>query len=215
MRFGIKVSDFDHSVAELAAQGVTPITPINADRGIRRAAIRDPYAGIIIEIIEGGRSGEKGPEIAYITSSVADLDAARSYYGTLLGFPILPLESLHSAEDEALWGLPGAQRDGFVVDSGGILLEILHYADGRPKPADYRISDQGIMNIAMGARERGPVAAALDRLAEAGFVPPFRYDEGPTVCGYINDAGHEVEFTSVPEEADSIFGFAEAPAFLR
>lgn len=215
VRFGVKVTDFDACMHALARHDVPTITPAMTIGGIRHAAIRDPYAGIIIEVIEGGTGGANGPQIAYVTSSVADLAAARRYYGTLIDLPILPLESLHTPEVESLWGLTGAKREGFVVDAGGVLLEVLQYEDGRPQPADHRISDQGIMNIALATREREPIIAVLARLGDAGFVPPFTYDDGAsTICAYVIDPGHEIEFVSVPKEAESQLGFTEGSKFL-
>ena len=213
VRFTVRLAGFDHCLAVLAEHGVKPISPPRVSKGARHAAVRDPYVGAIIELVEA----DEGPSVSSIACSVADLEAARRYYGELIGFPIRDLDTLRSEEDESLWGLDGARRDGFVVDAGGgVLLEIVRYSnpEGRPKPADHRISDQGIMNIAVAAHDRAPVAAAPGRLAGAGLVPPFTYDDGSTICGYIVGPDHEVEFTVVPEEAYSRFGFMAQGDFM-
>jgi catechol 2,3-dioxygenase-like lactoylglutathione lyase family enzyme len=214
VRFGLEVPDFDTCLAALARHGIEPLAPMRRRAGTRHVAIRDPYVGVVIEVIESQNTSGERPKVAYITSSVADLDAARRYYGTLLQLPILPIEILHTSEDERLWNLPAATPGGFVADAGGLWLEIVRYPEGRPKAADYRISDQGIMNIALGSHEKTAVAEALARLREAGLVPPFTYDEGPIICGYILNAGHEVELTAVPSHLHSLLGFDESPAFL-
>jgi catechol 2,3-dioxygenase-like lactoylglutathione lyase family enzyme len=212
-RFGVRVANFGACLAALANHKIPLIAQPAEKAGRKHAAFRDPYMGAIIEIIEADPLAPEGPSIAYATSSVSDLRSAREFYGELLEYPLLPLEQLHTADDEALWGLSGAERDGFVVDAGKIPLEIVCYRKppGRPKPEDYRLSDQGIMNIALGARRAAPVVKALDRLAMAGYVPPFRFENGENVCGYINDREREIEFASVPESMDDVYGFSPAP----
>jgi len=138
---------------------------------------------------------------------------SRTFYGDVLGFEILPLDRLHSPEDEALWGLPAARRDGFVAKGAGdVLIEVLCYSapQGRPKPDDYLISDQGIMNLALGSRSVDEVSATLDRLALEGLVPPFVVRSGSNICGYIVDRERELEFAGYPEGADDLYGFAPA-----
>jgi catechol 2,3-dioxygenase-like lactoylglutathione lyase family enzyme len=212
VRFGVEVADFDATLAALATLGIPLITTPVSRKGRRHAAFRDPWCGPVVEVIES-RTGLSGPRVAYVTSSVSDLEGARGFYGEALGLEILPLSHLHEPEDEAIWGLPGAQRDGFVVAAGGIPVEVVSYRSpaGRPKRGDHRLSDQGIMNIALGGRRADPVAEVLDRLAPLALSPPFVFRKGENICGYINDREREIEFASVPEELDSVLGFEPAP----
>jgi catechol 2,3-dioxygenase-like lactoylglutathione lyase family enzyme len=213
VRFGVLVPEFDGTLAALARLGVTTISPPVARRGGRRAAFRDPHAGAVVEVIEAPAPARPGPAVAYVTSSVSDLAAARRFYGDALELEILPLETLHAPEDEAVWGLPGAERDGFVAGSKNIVIEVVEYRTprGRPKPEDHRLSDQGIMNVSLGGRRAAPVARALERIRPLGLVPPFTFAEGENICGYINDREREIEFASIPEELDVVFGFTPAP----
>ncbi len=55
----------------------------------------------------------------------------------------------------------------------------------------------------------------LEKVGQAGHAPPFTYNQGGTICGYIVDPGREIEFTSVPAEFDATFGFLPASDFLR
>ena len=124
VRYGVAVADFDGVLARLGERNIAPLGPVLTTRGLRRFAIRDPWCGIIIEVWEDGDAipGNRSPENAnasdplllYATASVADLAATRRYYSEILQLPIAPLERLHAEEDEALWGLAGAKREGFL-----------------------------------------------------------------------------------------------------
>jgi len=217
VRFGVSVTDYESCIAVLDKQHITRLGGEGIADGLRRTAFLDPFIGVVVEVMERARTDNiQGCAIAYVTSSVSDLPSARQFYGNTLGFEIADLAQLHQPSDEALWGLAGAKRDGFLVHAGDALLEIVRYADpvGRPRAENYQISDQGIMNIAMGSREKADVAAALTRIREAGFVPPFTYDQGGIMCGYITAREREIEFTSVPKEFDAILGFAPSNDFM-
>jgi catechol 2,3-dioxygenase-like lactoylglutathione lyase family enzyme len=218
VRFGVAVSDFDRVAERLAARGIVPIGGQVETEGNRRIAIRDPYAGIVIEIWESGpglavdwpdEPNSADPQILYVTSSVSDIEAARDYYARIYGFETLPLELLHCEADEALWGLAGAAREGFLVPAGNGYLEIVEYRSprGRPRPADHRLSDQGIMNVGLFTRSPDTVQAALDRLDAEGRGPRW-LTVGPDILGcYINDPDREIELLACPEEVEKAFGF--------
>ena len=212
-RFGVLVADFDACMRGLESNGVGLLAPAVVKNGRRHAAIRDPYVGAIVEIMESNPEQPAGPSVSYVTSSVSELESARSFYRDTLQFEILPLENLHAPSDEALWCLPGAERDGFLVDVGSAFLEIVQYRrpEGRDKPKDYRLSDQGIMNVSLGSRRAQPVVRALGRLKEAGYVPPYTFENGENICGYITDPERAFEFASIPEELDAAYGFVPAP----
>lgn len=217
VRLGVEVADLAACRAALAENGVALVGDAICSQG-PRIAFRDPYIGVIVEVMEGRRgSAAEGPAITYVTSSVADIDGALTCYRDTLGLPILPIGDLHAPTDEALWGLPGADRDGFLVDAGNILLEIVAYRDppGRPRPADYRNSDQGIVNVALGGRSKHEVAEAFARLAKVGYVPIHLLENGEVMSGYIADPGRELELLSIPPELDHLFGLESAQEFFR
>ena len=224
VRFGVAVADFDRALEAFKWHDVPLAGDIIKVDGLRRAAVRDPFVGAMLEVMEDGpafkpRQGApagKGPAFVYATSSVSDLDGARSFYRDDLGAEIVPLEGLHVPAHEALWGLPGAAREGFLARFGDVHLEILRYTNpkGRPKPADYRFSDQGITNVAFGPRRRADSQAVLDRLMAKGLKTPYLVDAGDLLAFYIIDPEREIELATVTEDLEEPLGFVpKAPFF--
>ena len=100
VRYGVAVSDFDRVVHKLSSGGINSLAGQVETNGNRRTAIRDPYAGIVIEIWENGpglavdwpfAANDADPQILYVTSSVSDIGAARDYYTRVLGFETSPI----------------------------------------------------------------------------------------------------------------------------
>lgn len=223
VRFGATVADFDAALAAIAADGIAPLAPPVTRDGLRRASFREPYIGCVVEILEDGPGAPWPvpgdghlPAIVYATSSVSDIASARHHYETLLGMTIEAIERLHIPEDETCWGLAGATRDGFVAHLGGVRLEIVAYRDpiGRPKPADYRTSDQGIVNVALSADTPEEASALFDRLARNGLISPHLGKAEGQVTGYITDFERELEIVCLPAEVRRLIGFEPATPFI-
>jgi hypothetical protein len=223
VRFGVAVADFDTALAALASNGITPLADPVVRYGLRRVSFREPYIGCVIELLEDGpetfwtTGGDtRLPVIVYATSSVSDIVSARHHYEQVLGMTIEDIDRLHGAGDEACWGLGGAERDGFLAHLGDVRLEIVAYRTplGRPKPADYRTSDQGIVNVGLRADTPEEARRAFDRLAKAGLVSPYRADGGGMVSGYITAFEREIEIVALPREFDPIIGFTPSDPFL-
>jgi catechol 2,3-dioxygenase-like lactoylglutathione lyase family enzyme len=213
VRFGIAVSNFDRVVSGLKDWEIAALSAPGGAAGRRRVVFRDPFVGAVIEVIES--TARTCPSVTYATSSVADLSAARHFYGKVIGCALEPLERLHAPADEALWGLPGAVREGFVVRFGAVDVEVVEYRSplGRPRP-DRQISDQGIMNIALGSRDLAVMKKLLDRIRDAGHAPTCVYERDSTLGTYIVDSGCELEILSAPEQYDGALGFKPAGPFL-
>jgi catechol 2,3-dioxygenase-like lactoylglutathione lyase family enzyme len=224
-RFGLSVTDFERTLERLKDWGVALLAePRETARG-PRAAFRDPWVGAVVEVmgetaaLPGGireRHFELEPAIIYVASSVSDLDAARFFYGTQLRLELVPLEVLHDPDDEAIWGLEGARRDGFVARAGDAFLEVLQYLQpaGRPAAADRCNADQGIMNIALGSRNNQAVRDVIARLDAEGRGPRVQFAGEGMLGTYVLDAEREVELFSGPAENDAALGFAPAGDFI-
>ena len=226
-RFGITVPDFDAALERLAGLGVEPLSEPLAHEGLRRACFRDPYTGALVEVLEEGAATPGGirprfydlvPAVVYATINVPDLAEARRVLRRHARPRRRSRETvLHPPELEALWGLAGAEREGFVARGGDVYLEVVRYDEpaGRPLPDDYLLSDRGFMNVALGFREAAALAAAYERVVANGYRDNFRRP-GSRAAPIVNDAqGNTVELLLASRELDPRFGFAPQPLFRR
>lgn len=225
-RFGIAVPDFDDAIERLRALGVPTLTEPVEYEGLRRVCFRDPYAAAVVEVLEEGEAMPGGvrprffdlvPAVVYATVSVADLEAARRFFLDTLGLAEQAELVLHPPELESLWGLAGARRESFVARGGDLYVEVVRYDDpvGRPMPEGQLLSDQGLMNVAVGFRDGTELAEVYERVEAGGYRDNFR---APRRAGgtYVHDGqGNTVELLVVPRELDAELGFAPRPVFGR
>jgi catechol 2,3-dioxygenase-like lactoylglutathione lyase family enzyme/uncharacterized protein YndB with AHSA1/START domain len=225
-RIGLWVEDFDATLARLARLDTNPLTVPIGDKGARRACVRSPD-GVFVELMEAdplpaapgpGRAG-CATAVRSVTLSVPDLDGTVAFFGSALGLP-RAANALHGPEHESLWGLAGARTRSAVFAAGDVLVEAVQYLDppGKPWPEGYRISDQGILNIAFGARSRREHVEVFDRALASGARPnckPFHLPGAGVV--YVNDSqGFSVEFLWLkPGRSDRDWGFEPLPIERR
>lgn len=211
------VSDLEGTMARATDAGTSALTEPIGEPGERRVCVRDPE-GVLIELMEDDPRGQTErerprlqiPSVARaITLSVTDLERARRFFGDVLGLE--PGGALHRPEHEALWGLDGAKREALTLWADDIAVELTEYAEppGRPWPPGYRISDQGLLNVAFGFHRRSEFEAAYERCVEAGLRgngPPLRL--GPWSVVYVNDEqGFSVELLHVDPWYEKPMGF--------
>jgi catechol 2,3-dioxygenase-like lactoylglutathione lyase family enzyme len=210
VRFGVVVDDFDLAVGRLHGAGLATLTPPMTADGGRRVCFREPGADAIVEIMEAtsGFAGP-GPALGYVTASVADLETARRYFGGAFGLEEIDPVAVHRTEHEALWGLDGARRTCAVFRAGAALIEVVQYASPAPRPPDpdALLSDQGIMNAAIGYRDRARMVHAQ---AAATALGASATTAAPAVSGsvYLRLAdGLSCEQLLVPPGLDAAYGF--------
>jgi catechol 2,3-dioxygenase-like lactoylglutathione lyase family enzyme len=177
-RIGVWVADFDATLRRLAALGSPPLSAAIGRSGRRRVCVLDPD-GVLVELMEDrvptpDSADSERPQAPVatcsVTASVPDLDRALAYFASAIGLAPVPDLSLHTDEHEQLWRLPGARARRILLAAGDLWLELIEYTDplSRPRPADYRISDQGILNIAVAGRTLSAFTRLRDRVAAAG-----------------------------------------------
>lgn len=222
-RIGMLSVDFDATLAALDAWNCPLLGAVVETRAGRRAAFRDPFVGVVIEIIEETPDTPGSPRprhfpydaaIAYVARTVVDLEEARNLYGTVLGQTILPLDVLHDPADEAMWGLAGEARDGFLVKVGDAYIEVVRYENSRSAPsAVRRICDQGVMNVGLGSQDRDAVRWAISRIHEAGKGPEVEIVGGGLLATYILDPDIELELLSIPAPMQAGLGYQPRAPF--
>ena len=76
-------------------------------------------------------------------ASVPSLVEAREDFVNAMGLQVVEDFQLHSDEDEALWGLAGAEANSLVLRADNFLLELVEYRapEPRPRPEGYLLSD--------------------------------------------------------------------------
>lgn len=225
-RIGLWARDFDATLARMVALGTPPLTPPVGAPGRRRVCVRNPD-GVYVEIMEddplAGAAGAGRTEcpaaIRSVTMSTPDLDGSVAYMRDGIGIPECDV-ALHGPEHEALWGLAGARCRSTVLDAGSVLVEVVQYLDpaGKPWPDGYRICDQGILNIAFGARNKRDHTAVVRKAAAFGARPnwrPFHLPGAGVV--YVNDKlGFSVEVLWMkPGKSDRDWGFEPLPIEQR
>ena len=228
-RIGIWVADFDTTLTKLARLGTKPLTPAIGAVGARRVCVRNPD-GVYVEIMEddpleslpavvAGRQRDCPAAIRSVTLSTPSLDDSSAYLRQGIGLSNSQIV-LHGAEHEALWGLSGAQCKRALFDAGDVLIEVVQYLNpvGKPWPEGYRISDQGILNIAFGARNKRDHMAIYQRAIDFGARPncsPIHLPGAGVV--YLNDRhGFSIEVLwMAPGKSDKEWGFEPLPINQR
>ena len=225
-RIGVWVADFDQTLTRLGRLGSSPLSDPVGRAGTRRACVRNPD-GVYVEIMEddplsgaGLAPGRSACPVAVrsVTLSVPDLARSEAFFSGGLGLE-RSRAALRAPEHESLWGLGGARTQASVLTAGSVLVEIVQYLDpvGRARPAGYRISDQGILNIAFGARSRRDHTELYRRARAAGARENRRplHLRGAGVV-YINDPQRfSVELLWMSPGSAKRWGFAPRPAARR
>ena len=226
-RIGIWVEDFDATIERLGGLGSHPLTAPQGEPGTRRACVRNPD-GVYVEIMEDdplpqfNRRGRLDcpSAIRSVTLSVPQLSDAAAFFEMGIGLKASTV-ALHTPAHEALWGLAGATTDSRLFDGGEVLIEVVQYLDpvGKPRRHDYRLSDQGILNIAVGARRTADFNAVYRRAEAFGAQPNRRpvHLPGAGSVVYVNDPhGFSVEILRTkPGLSDWVFGFEPRPLHKR
>jgi catechol 2,3-dioxygenase-like lactoylglutathione lyase family enzyme len=223
-RIGLWVADFDATLSRLAALGSRPLTAPVGLSGARRTSVRSPD-GVHVEIMEDDPLGFQGVRtgcpvaVRSVTLSVPNLRRSRMF------FHGLGLDdwtgTLHTPEHEAMWGLRGARLWTHLFRAGDVILELAQYLDppGKPRPVGYRISDQGILNMAFGARSKSGHVRLYERAIAAGARPNARPVHLPGIGGvvYVNDRdAFSVELLWLkPGKPDRAWGFEPLPIEQR
>jgi catechol 2,3-dioxygenase-like lactoylglutathione lyase family enzyme len=204
---GIHVDDLQRTLARLAWLGSEPLGAPTGEPRARRIRVRDPD-GVHIELMEDDprqpgverRTRPQVPSvIRSITASVPDLAHARRFWGDTVG--LVPGPALHHDE-------PGGERT--ALWGSDIALELVEHTSprGSDRPAGNRISDQGIVNIAIGGMEVAAYEAVLERTRRGGYLHHPEADLPGARAVYLeDDQGFSLELLYRSPETAHTAGF--------
>jgi catechol 2,3-dioxygenase-like lactoylglutathione lyase family enzyme len=221
---GFHVADFDEALDRLRRTSGRPLSDKYGPPGQRRMCLRDPE-GILLELMEADIRQPGVPRrvrtdvptaTRFIRLSVPDLDCAKRFWVDGLGLIQADGVTLHTPEHESLWGMEGATRRTLLLWAGDFLVELVQYE--RPAPrwrsAGYLLSDQGILNVALGSTRRQDFDALYERVRRAGFAPnsePWTLPGIATVVYFSDDQGFSVELLHVEPAGLEHMGFVPTP----
>jgi catechol 2,3-dioxygenase-like lactoylglutathione lyase family enzyme len=209
----IVVQDFSEALAAVRAAG-SPAT-IGGSEGSRSIWTRDPD-GVAVEILERDPLGEppaaRGAahlsSIRSVVLTVEDLKKAKSFWSDTVGLSACaPGQFAFNPFPADLCG--GVETWGQETLKGGSMLLRLISPRSAPviaKPADYRLSDTGILNVAVMFDTRGPFDALLGRFRSKGYplavASPMELEGGASMYGH-DDQGNSVEMGfALPEHVE-------------
>jgi len=227
---GIAVSDFDQVLRNVGAFSGSEPPPISGEAGERRAVVADPE-GNLVEILEcdpvtqidGMNTTVVRPEVPAVVRTmravVPSLPEAREDFVDAMGLAVVEDFQLHSADDEAMWGLAGAEAETLVLRTDNFLLELVQYRspESRPWPEGYRLSDQGFMNIALGYRDNRDYDASFEHATRNGMRPNGKVaDIGVFRVMYVNDRnGFSVEMLNARRFLWWVSGFSSHEPYVE
>lgn len=216
---GLLVADFEAVLDGLEDAGVEPVAPPFGVPGARRVCIRDPE-GVLVELMEDDPLAarpdsfvrpELGVAIRSVTLSVPDVAKAKRFWRDTLECAEVMDLTLHTPGHERVWGLAGAQRETVLLSAGEVLIELVQYTDpaGKPWPEGYQISDQGLLNVALGFRDKAEFDRVYGRIIDAGYTSNSEpIDFGSAAVVYMSDdQGFSVELLYCDPAMDAGLGF--------
>jgi catechol 2,3-dioxygenase-like lactoylglutathione lyase family enzyme len=206
---GIHVDDFDRALQRLSSLGSEPLAAPHGQPGRRRACVRDPD-GVHIELLEDdarepGADRRTRPHVPSVvrsvTASVPDLGRARRFWCDTVGLREVLGVELHERQ---------AGRERALLWGRDIALELVEHTDprGRSWPPGYRISDQGIVNVAIGGPDLATYEAVLERTRRGGYRHHPEADLPGARAVYLDDdQGFSLELLYRSAETAATAGF--------
>jgi catechol 2,3-dioxygenase-like lactoylglutathione lyase family enzyme len=199
----IVAPDFSKALAVLRAAG--SLVGVSGTEGSRSIWTRDPD-GVAVEIMERDPLGEppaaRGAahlsSIRSVALTVEDLGKAARFWTETVGLTACPPGqfAFNPFPADLCGGVARWEQE--TVKGGSMLLRLLS-PRGAPviaKPADYRLSDVGILNVAVIFDTREPFDALLGRFRSKGYplavASPMELEGGATMYGH-DDQRNSIE----------------------
>jgi catechol 2,3-dioxygenase-like lactoylglutathione lyase family enzyme len=214
----VYVRDFDAALGRLAARGVIPLSDVAGPAGDRRACVADPN-GNLVELVERDLAPnvpavrpELNADVRGIRVTVPDLPRARIFFTETLGLALATAPA-HDETHESLWGLAGRTPELVTLTDGRIFVELANYGKAtRGWPPGYRITDEGVLNIALATTDKQDYLNTCRRVAAGPHTVHPEALLRPDLQGSYttSDQGFSVELIYWEASAWAEFGMAPA-----
>lgn len=208
-RLLVAVRRLEHIDMALTENGFAQRLNILDGPEYRCARLVDPD-GVRIELIELPElvSGPRNTKLIGLELSCADLQTTREDFVKGFGF----------FDADRSWPLPDervsdpAETAHTTLQLDDFYLRITQRADSQPRSVDYRLSDIGIMNFALGYDDQKAFEAQVSLTAALGLKPNCPPQVSPgKIGGVYNNTreGYSVEMLFCDQSQKGVWGFAE------
>ncbi|MEP1446912.1 MAG: SRPBCC family protein [Paraglaciecola sp.] len=222
---GIYTWNFDEILNKLKRSSASFLSDVKIDNGHRWLMIKDPD-GNHIELTEHDPLAEQTKQyeeisatVRYVRISVPDLEKTKKIWKNSFYLLEKDTYTLPTYHDELLFSEQVTEYQQCVLQGQGILLELRQYSKPVPTPRlnTHDVTDQGIMNIAIGADSVALWDEYFNNAIERQCIPNGKpLDAAVFKVMYLNQPNLEnIELLYPRQWAYSLTGFKPSGVFAR
>jgi catechol 2,3-dioxygenase-like lactoylglutathione lyase family enzyme len=209
-RILIAVKSLENTLAKATTAGVTVSAVLcGEDPDDSTHALIKDFDGILLELVEAPElvPGERPARIIGLGLTCKDLTA--TIEDMCDGFGFTPCED--NFQHRLFWQQDGQLQRSQTLQLDDMFLVVSQYRNGRPRRADHRLGDIGIMNFAIGFPDGADFNACYQRTRDLGMqanIEPLLIKDAAAIT-YNNDRqGFSVEMIFLKKSFWGLYGFA-------
>jgi len=222
---GIHTWDFEQTLTRLKCASATFLSTVQGSEGQRWVMILDPD-GNHIELTEQDPLTEQikqydeiAATLRYVRMSVPDIEQAQQLWQSSFNLTKKTDITLPDYHDHTLFSAKTPQYQQCLLQGQGVLLELRQYSTPIPTPRlrTHNVTDQGIMNVAIGADSVAQWNHYFDNALAQQCTPNGKpLDAAIFKVMYVNEPNLEnIEILYPRPWAYSITGFSPSGVFAR
>lgn len=203
------------NAAVAAGASLRAILGNNSDGHPPHAVLHDPD-GILLELVEAPELVPGTRPARIVGLGVTSRDLATTVEDMCEGFGFSACEDRF--RHEAFWHEGGRLQGVQTMRLDDMYLVVSRYRDSRPRPADHRLADIGVMNFAIGFPDAGDFDACYDRTCAMGMcsnAEPMVIPGKASVTYHNDRQGFSVEMIYLSPKLHGLYGFARPGALDR
>jgi catechol 2,3-dioxygenase-like lactoylglutathione lyase family enzyme len=222
---GIYTWNFDEILNKLKRSSANLLSDVKGENGHRWLILKDPD-GNHIELTEHDHLAEQTKQyeeisatVRYVRISVPDLEETKQLWKNSFYLSEKHIYTLPAYHDEILFSNQAVEYQQCVLHGQGILLELRQYSTPVPTPrvSTHNVTDQGIMNIAIGADSVAQWDDYFNNAIAQQCIPNGKpLDAAVFKVMYLNQPNLEnIELLYPRQWAYSLTGFKPSGVFAR